>query len=321
MNILVTGSSGFIWFHTAKKLLELWHTVIWIDCENDYYDVQLKTDRRSILSSFSNFQFYHISVWSLEDLENIFTTHCIDKVCHLAAQAGVRYSIENPFAYIEANIIWFHNIIFLSQKYKVQNFVYASSSSVYGKNEKQPFSRDDRVDHPISLYAATKKSNEIIAHSYSHIYGLPTTGLRFFTVYGEYSRPDMAMLKFALKMKQGEEIEVYNHGEMKRDFTYIDDIVDGILKSLEANFQYEIFNLWNDTPTNLEYMIELLEKNTWLIAKKKYLPLQTGDVISTWSDIEYTKEKLNWKPKTSLEEGIKKFWVWFREYYIRRMDT
>lgn len=315
MNILVTGSSGFIGFHTAKKLLELWHTVIWVDCENDYYDVQLKTDRRSILSSFSNFQFYHISIWNLEDLENIFETHLIDKVCHLAAQAGVRYSIENPFAYIEANIVWFHNIIFLAQKYKVQNFVYASSSSVYGKNEKQPFSIDDRVDHPISLYAATKKSNEIIAHSYSHIYGLPTTGLRFFTVYGEYSRPDMAMLKFALKMKHGEEIEVYNNGEMKRDFTYIDDIVDGILKSLDSNFHYEIFNLWNDKPVNLEYMIWLLEKNLWIKANKIYLPLQAWDVLSTWSDIDYTKQKLDWQPQTSIEVWVEKFCEWFRKYY------
>lgn len=315
MNILVTGSSWFIWFHTAKKLLELGHRVIWIDNENDYYDINLKKSRRQLLKSFSNFKFYNISIWNIEALENIFQTEKIDKVCHLAAQAWVRYSIENPFAYIESNIVWFHNIIFLAQKYKVQNFVYASSSSVYGNNEKQPFSIEDKVDHPISLYAATKKSNEIIAHSYSHIHKLPTTGLRFFTVYWPYSRPDMAMLKFALKMKNKESIEIYNNWDMLRDFTYIDDIVGGILKSLEANFHYEIFNLWNDKPVKLLSMIELLEKSIWIEAIKTYLPMQAWDVPATWSDIEYTKEKLNWEPKTSLEDGIQKFWEWFREYY------
>lgn len=315
MNILVTGSSWFIWFHTAKKLLELGYQVIWIDNENDYYDINLKKSRRQLLKSFSNFKFYNISISNLEALENIFQTEKIDKVCHLAAQAWVRYSIENPFAYIESNIVWFHNIIFLAQKYKVQNFVYASSSSVYGNNEKQPFSIEDKVDHPISLYAATKKSNEIIAHSYSHIHKLPTTGLRFFTVYWPYSRPDMAMLKFALKMKNKESIEIYNNWDMLRDFTYIDDIVGGILKSLEANFHYEIFNLWNDKPVKLLSMIELLEKNIWIDGIKTYLPMQAWDVPATWSDIEYTKEKLNWKPETSLEDGIKKFGEWFREYY------
>lgn len=315
MNILVTGSSWFIGFYTAKKLLELWHRVIWIDNENDYYDIELKKNRRNILQWFSNFTFYNISIWDKENLEHIFQTEKIEKVCHLAAQAGVRYSIENPFAYIESNIIWFHNIIFLAQKYKIQNFVYASSSSVYGNNEKQPFSIDDKVDHPISLYAATKKSNELIAHSYSHIYGLPSIGLRFFTVYWPYSRPDMAMLKFALKMKNKECIEIYNNWEMLRDFTYIDDIVDGILKSLDANFHYEIFNLWNDKPVKLLSMIELLEKSIGIEAIKKYLPMQAWDVSATWSDIEYTKKKLNWEPKTSLEEGIKKFGEWFREYY------
>ncbi len=315
MNILVTGSSWFIGFHTAKKLLEIWYNIIGIDNENDYYDIELKKNRRNILQWFSNFTFYNISIWDRENLEHIFQTEKIEKVCHLAAQAGVRYSIENPFAYIESNIIWFHNIIFLAQKYKIQNFVYASSSSVYWNNEKQPFCVDDRVDHPISLYAATKKSNEIIAHSYSHIHNLPTIWLRFFTVYWPYSRPDMAMLKFALKMKNKECIEIYNNWEMFRDFTYIGDIVDGILKSLDSNFHYEIFNLWNDKPVKLLSMIELLEKSIGIEAIKKYLPMQAWDVSATWSDIEYTKKKLNWEPKTSLEEGIKKFGEWFREYY------
>lgn len=316
MDILVTGSSWFIGFFTSKKLLELWHNIIWVDIENDYYDVNLKISRRNILQSYKNFKFYNVWIQDLHSLENIFKDNKIDKVVHLAAQAWVRYSIENPFAYIESNIVWFHNIINLSAKYKVQNFVYASSSSVYWNNKKQPFSIDDKVDHPISLYAATKKSNELIAHTYSHIHGLPTKWLRFFTVYWPYSRPDMAMLKFAIKISAWEEIEVYNNWDMNRDFTYIDDIVDWIIKSLENNSKYEIFNLWSDKPVNLEYMIDLLEKNLWIPIKKKYLPMQDWDVKSTWSDIEYTKEKLNWEPKISIEEWIKNFCEWYKDYYI-----
>lgn len=315
MNILVTGSSGFIWFHTSKKLLELGHHVIGVDIENDYYEVSLKQDRRSILEWYENFTFYNIGIQNITELENVFQSHKIDKVVHLAGQAWVRYSIENPFAYIESNIVWFHNIINLAAKYQVKNFVYASSSSVYGNNKKQPFSIEDSVDHPISLYAATKKSNELIAHTYSHIHGLPTKWLRFFTVYGPYSRPDMAMLKFSKKIIAGEEIEVYNHGDMKRDFTYIDDIVEGILASLDNTSLYEIFNLGNDNPVNLEYMIDLLEKNLAVPVKKKYLPMQDGDVPSTWSDIEYSKQKLHWTPKTSLEDGVAKFCEWFKKYY------
>lgn len=315
MNILITWSSWFIGFHTAKKLLELWHSVFWVDIENDYYEVSLKIDRRKILESYENFKFYKTSFEDLASLENIFKENKIDKICHLWAQAWVRYSIENPFAYIESNIIWFHNILNLWVKYEVQNFVYASSSSVYGSNEKQPFSVEDRVDHPVSLYAATKKSNELFAHSYSHIYGIPTTWLRFFTVYWPYSRPDMAMLKFAKKMLKGETIEVYNNWEMQRDFTYIDDIVEWIIKALDKNYRYEVFNLWNDKPVNLEYMIWLLEKNLWIKANKIYLPLQAWDVLSTWSDIGYTKQKLDWQPQTSIEVWVEKFCEWFRKYY------
>lgn len=315
MNILITWSSGFIGFHLAKTLLERGETIIWIDIENDYYDVNLKLSRRKILESYPNFSFYKCPLEDLSWLEAIFQKEHIQKVVNLAGQAGVRYSIENPFAYIDANIVGFHNIIFLSHKYSVENFVYASSSSVYGKNKKQPFSIDDKVDEPISLYAATKKANELIAHTYSHIHKLPTTGLRFFTVYGPYSRPDMAMLKFALKMKNGESIEIYNNGEMFRDFTYIDDIVDGIIKSLDANYSYEIFNLGNDAPVKLSYMIETLETCLKMSAKKSYLPLQAWDVLSTWSDIEHTKQKLSWQPKTSIEDGIKDFSKWFLEYY------
>lgn len=315
MNILITWTSWFIWFFTAKALLERWEKVIWVDIENDYYDVNLKLSRRKVLESYKNFKFYKIWLEDLESLEKVFQENNIDKVCNLAAQAWVRYSIENPFAYINSNIVWFHNIINLSTKYKVKNFVYASSSSVYGKNEKQPFSVDDKVDNPISLYAATKKTNELIAHTYSHIHKLPTTWLRFFTVYWPFSRPDMAMLKFALKMRSWKEIEVYNNWEMQRDFTYIDDIVTWVIASLDNISEYEVFNLWNDKPVKLEYMIDLLEKNLWIKANKKYLPMQPWDVKSTWSDIEHTYEKLNWKPTTSIEDWIKKFSEWFLEYY------
>ena len=315
MNILITWTSWFIWFFTAKALLERWEKVIWVDIENDYYDVNLKLSRRKVLESYKNFKFYKIWLDDLESLEKVFQENNIDKVCNIASQAWVRYSIENPFAYINSNIVWFHNIINLSTKYKVKNFVYASSSSVYGKNEKQPFSVDDKVDNPISLYAATKKTNELIAHTYSHIHKLPTTWLRFFTVYWPFSRPDMAMLKFALKMRSWKEIEVYNNWEMQRDFTYIDDIVTWVIASLDNISEYEVFNLWNDKPVKLEYMIDLLEKNLWIKANKKYLPMQPWDVKSTWSDIEHTYEKLNWKPTTSIEDWIKKFSEWFLEYY------
>lgn len=315
MNILVTWTSWFIWFFLAKRLLERWDNVIWIDIENDYYDVNLKFSRRKILEKHKNFKFYKIKLEDLNATEQVFIENKIDKVCNLAAQAWVRYSIENPFAYIESNIIWFHNIINLSAKYKVQNFVYASSSSVYWKNKKEPSSVKDKVDSPISLYAATKKTNELIAHTYSHLYNLPTTWLRFFTVYWPYSRPDMAMLKFALKIKKGESIEVYNNWDMKRDFTYIDDIVDWIIASLDQINKYEIFNLWNDKPVKLEYMIDVLEKHLWLNVNKVYLPMQDWDVKYTWSDIEHTYEKLWWRPKTSIEQWIEKFASWFGEYY------
>ncbi len=315
MNILITWTSWFIWFFLAKRLLERWNNVIWVDIENDYYDINLKISRRNILEKYSNFKFYKIGLENLMILEQVFIENKIDKVCNLAAQAWVRYSIENPFAYIESNIVWFHNIINLSAKYKVQNFVYASSSSVYWKNEKQPFSIEDKVDNPVSLYAATKKTNELIAHTYSHLYNLPTTWLRFFTVYGPYSRPDMAMLKFALKMKKWEKIEIYNNWDMQRDFTYIDDIIDWIVMSLDQINKYEIFNLWNDKPVKLEYMINTLEKYLWIKANKIYLPMQDWDVKTTWSDIEYTYKKTWWKPKISIEKGVENFAIWFNEYY------
>ena len=289
--------------------------IIWFDNENDYYDVNLKIARRAILEQFPNFTFYKGNLENLEDLKKVFEENKIDKVLNLAAQAGVRYSLINPFAYIQSNVVWFHNIIELSKQYKIKNFVYASSSSVYGNNTKQPFSVDDVVDHPISIYAATKKADELIAHSYSHLFGLPTIGLRFFTVYGPRGRPDMAMLIFASKILKWEAIDVFNNWKMRRDFTYIDDIVSGIIKSLELETKYEIFNLWSDHPVDLEAIISLIEKNIWKTAIKNYLPLQPGDVPETSADIQHTTEKLWWKPKFEVEKWIENLIHWYKEFY------
>ena len=314
--ILITWTSGFIGFHLAKKLLEEWNTkIIWFDNENDYYDVNLKIARRKELEKFDNFKFYKWDLANLDDLKKVFKENKIDKVCNLAAQAWVRYSLINPFAYIQTNIVWFTNLIELAKDYKIKNFVYASSSSVYWKNEKQPFSVDDRVDNPISLYAASKKSNELIAHTYSHLYNLPTTWLRFFTVYWPYWRPDMAMFIFADKITKWEKIPVFNYGKMKRDFTYIDDIVYWIIKSLNTISDYEIFNLWNHNTVELEYMISLIEKWLWKKAEKDYLPIQPWDVPATWADVEHTYEKLWWKAKTSIEEGVENFCRWYKKFY------
>ena len=313
--ILITWTSWFIWFYLAEKLLKAWFIIVWFDNENDYYDISLKQARRKWLQGYDNFKFYKWNLESYSDLERVFKNHKIDKVVNLAAQAWVRYSISNPFIYIQSNIVWFHNILFLSKEYKVKNFVYASSSSVYWNNKKQPFSVEDNVDHPISLYAATKKSNELIAHTYSHIFWLPTIWLRFFTVYWPRSRPDMAMLKFAHKISKWESIDVYNYWKMKRDFTYIDDIVDWIIKALNYETKYDVFNLWSDSPIELEYLITLLEENLWKKANKNYMPLQDGDVLETSADINYTKEKLWWEPRFRIEEWVKNFVERFKSFY------
>ncbi len=313
--ILITGTSGFIWFHAAKKLLEQGEIIIGFDNENNYYDVNLKLARRAILEKFPNFKFYKGSLENMEELKKVFEENKIDKVLNLAAQAWVRYSLIDPFAYIQSNVVGFHNIIALSKDYKIKNFVYASSSSVYGKNIKQPFSVEDKVPHPVSLYAATKTTNELIAHSYSHLYGLPTIGLRFFTVYGPRGRPDMAMMTFANKIIKDEAIDVFNNGNMKRDFTYIDDIIDGIMKSLDSNFTYEIFNLWSDHPVNLEHIISLIEKNLWKKAKKNYMPLQPGDIPEISADIIHTTEKLWRKPQFNVEKWIENLIHWYKDFY------
>lgn len=316
MNILVTGTSGFIGYFTAKHLLERGDTVIGYDCENDYYDVNVKYARRHNLETYPNFKFYKENLEDLKALEKVFTDQKIDKVFNPAAQAGVRYSLENPFSYVDSNLVGFHNILNLATKYKVKKFVYASSSSVYGTNKKQPFSVDDKVDNPMSIYAATKKANELIAHSYSHLYKIPTIGLRFFTVYWPSSRPDMAMYKFAKKMIHGEQIDVYNFWKMKRDFTYIDDIVSGVVKCIDVEgIEYDVFNLGNHETVELEYMISLIEKELGITANKNYMPIQAGDVPETWADIEHTQEVLHWEPTTSIEVWVKNFADWFKDFH------
>lgn len=315
--ILITWSSWFIWFHTAKKLLEQWKTVIWFDNENDYYDVNLKIARRKELEHFSDFKFYKNNLEDLESLRQVFQENKIDKVLNLAAQAGVRYSLINPFAYIQTNVVWFHNLIELSKQYKVKNFVYASSASVYGANIKMPFTVWDQTDTPISLYGATKKADELIAHSYSYYFKLPTIGLRFFNVYGPRGRPDGAFFIFAKWILEDKTIEIYNEGKTIRNFTYIDDIVDGIIKVLNhvlAN-NYEIFNLWNTNTVVLNDMITEIEKNCWKEGEKKYLPADISDIPESWVDIQYTKEMLWREPKINIEEGVKNLVEWYKDFY------
>ncbi len=314
MNILVTGSAGFIGFHVANALMARGDTVIGYDNVNDYYDVRLKEARLAILEKNDRFTFYRADLADLDAMKNVFEAHPIDRVCHLAAQAGVRYSLEHPFVYEQANCVGFLNIIELSKDHKVKNFVYASSSSVYGGNKKKPFCVEDRVDNPVSLYAATKKANELTAHVYHHLYDLPCTGLRFFTVYGPWGRPDMALFKFTRAILAGKPIDVYNHGKMKRDFTYIDDIVAGVLASIDRASDYEIFNLGNSNTVELLYFIECIENALGRKAEKNMMPIQPGDVPETYADIDYSRKVLGFDPKTNIEEGISRFIEWYKEW-------
>lgn len=313
-NILVTGAAGFIGYHTCRSLLERGDNVIGFDNLNDYYDVALKQERLKQLEPYGNFTFIKGDLTDFDGLEAIFKKYEIDVVCNLAAQVGVRNSIIDPFAYQKSNIEGFLNIIELSKRHNIGNFVYASSSSVYGNNKKVPFSESDSVDNPISVYAVTKKADELIAHSYSHLFGLNCTGLRFFTVYGPWGRPDMAIFKFTRAILTGEEIELYNFGNMKRDFTYIDDIVQGIVASIDTPMRYEIFNLGNSNTVELEYLVKCLEKELGIMAKKKLLPLQAGDMLETYADVSSAKERLGFEPKVGIEEGIKRFVEWYRSY-------
>ncbi len=315
MAILITGAAGFIGFHLSQKLLSEGIKIIGYDNVNDYYDPKLKEARLKILKSYKNFTFYKNDLCDLAALEKVFSNHKINKVCNLAAQAGVRYSITNPFAYQKSNIEGFLNIIEVSKRNNVSNFVYASSSSVYGNNKKLPFSVKDNVDHPISLYAATKKANELIAHTYSHLHNLPCSGFRFFTVYGPYGRPDMALFIFTKKIIAGETIDVYNYGKMRRDFTYIDDIVSGITASLNTPLKNEVFNIGNHKSENLMDFIGLIEKYLGRKANINLMEIQPGDVPETYADIENTTNKLGYYPTTNIDVGIKKFIDWYLNYY------
>ena len=320
--ILVTGGAGFIGYHLSKQLLEYDCTVIGYDNLNDYYEVQLKYDRLKDLEGREGYTFIKGDLADKETLGKLFQEYSFDIVVNLGAQAGVRYSIDNPDAYMSSNMVGFYNILECCRHYPVEHLVYASSSSVYGANKKVPFSVEDKVDYPVSLYAATKKSNELMAHCYSKLYGIPATGLRFFTVYGPFGRPDMAYFKFAKKIMNGETIQIYNNGDMMRDFTYIDDIVKGIAnilpnppEEIETGAKYKVYNIGNNKPETLMDYIQTLEKHLGREAKKEFLPMQPGDVYQTYADVSDLMHDFNFKPSTSIDEGLGKFVTWFKEYY------
>jgi len=334
LKILVTGTAGFIGFHLAKKLLDQGHTVIGLDNINDYYDVNLKyarlselgISREDIENSNSKLKihnsklsplhsFYKVNLEDAEAINHIFEVGQFDAVVNLAAQAGVRYSIENPHAYIQSNVVGFMNILEACRNYNVKNLSYASSSSVYGLNKSQPFKTTDITDTPISLYAATKKSNELMAHTYSHLYNIQTTGLRFFTVYGPWGRPDMAPMLFADAISNDRPIKVFNNGEMNRDFTYIDDIVDGIIKVIDNPSDFNVYNIGNNSPISLMEFIETIENSIGKKAEKNFLPMQDGDVVSTYADVSGLINDFGYKPDTQLADGICEFVKWYKEFY------
>tara|TARA_B100000963_G_C22592661_1_gene656290 strand:- start:397 stop:1368 length:972 start_codon:yes stop_codon:yes gene_type:complete len=312
--ILVTGCAGFIGMHLSKALLEEGHDVIGVDNLNSYYDVRLKNDRLVILKKYENFNFTRLDISNKEALKDVFRTGAIDKVVNLAAQAGVRYSLNNPNTYIESNVLGFMNVLECCRHNNVKGLIYASSSSVYGSNTEIPFSVNHIVDSPISIYAASKKANELMAHSYSHLFGLRSTGLRFFTVYGPWGRPDMAMYIFAEKILKGEPISVYNYGKMYRDFTYIDDIVSGVMSSIKNNFNCEIFNLGNNSSEKLMDVVSIIEARVGKKAIINYEPMQPGDVTRTFADIEKSKLKLAFSPNTKIKKGISQFLDWYLDY-------
>lgn len=320
--ILVTGAAGFIGFHLSKSLLQKGVTVVGFDNINDYYDVNLKYARLDILKNFENFTFVKGDLANKTAVDKLFSENKFDIVVNLAAQAGVRYSIENPQAYIESNVIGFFNILEACRNNPVEHLLYASSSSVYGNQQKTPFSTDDDVSKPISLYAATKKSNELMAYTYSHLYSIPSTGLRFFTVYGPYGRPDMACFSFTEKILKGETIKIFNNGDMYRDFTYIDDIVKGVENMLcnppeadENGDRAVVYNIGNNSPEKLMYFVETLEKALGKTAEKEFLPMQPGDVYQTYADVTPLIEKFGFKPSTPIEDGLARFVEWYKKYY------
>ncbi len=312
--ILVTGSAGFIGFHLTKSLLKEGYEVFGIDNLNKYYSLILKNKRLEELNKFSNFCFRRVDIADNSNLETVFKNFKPNKVVNLAAQAGVRYSIKNPRTYIRSNIVGFANILECCRNYDVSGLIYASSSSVYGGNKKTPFSIKDSVDQPVSLYASTKRSNELMAHVYSHLYGLNSTGLRYFTVYGPWGRPDMAIYLFTENIIKGKPIRVFNYGRMQRDFTYIDDVVNGTKSSLLKNYSCEIFNIGNNKPEKLLKIIQLIEKRLSKKAIIKLENIQPGDVKTTYADIDYSKQKLNFSPSVSIEKGISLFTDWYKKY-------
>ncbi len=322
-SLLITGAAGFIGFHLCKYILDKFEDIriFGIDNLNDYYSPKLKDRRLDILKNHNNFTFKKLDFSNWEETYNEFKEIEIDAIIHLGAQAGVRYSIENPWVYIKSNDLGTLNVFELARKKDVQKIVYASSSSVYGGKTEYPYKEDMCIDSPISLYAATKISNELLASVYSHLYGINAIGLRFFTVYGEFGRPDMAFWKFAKNILSEAPIEVYNYGKMVRDFTYISDIVDGIISALNKNYKNEIFNLGNDNPVELEYAISLIERYLGKHAEKKYLPIQPGDIPKTWADLEKSKKMLGYNPKVSIEDGLKRFTKWFKDnwYWIKNI--
>jgi len=333
MKILVTGAAGFIGFHTSMKLLGRGDTVVGLDNFNDYYDVTLKESRAGILDDYDDFKMVRIDLQDRESMEALFAAEKFDKVVHLAAQAGVRYSIENPHSYIESNIVGTLHILEGCRHHKVEHLVYASSSSVYGANTSMPFSIHQNVDHPLALYGATKKANELMAHTYSNLYNLPTTGLRFFTVYGPFGRPDMALFMFTRNIIEGKPIDVFNYGKHRRDFTYVDDIVEGVVRTMDntaspnddwdgdspdpgtSKAPYRIYNIGNQQPVELMRYIEVIEECLGRKAEKNLLPLQDGDVPDTYADAEDLKRDVGYKPDTSIEVGIRNFIDWYLEYY------
>lgn len=335
-NYLITGATGFIGFHLCKRLLDDGNDVVGIDNINDYYDVNLKHARLAILQKYNNFTFNKIDIADLHDMKTIFSKHrkaAFDVVINLAAQPGVRYSLKNPHSYISTNIVGFTNILECCRHNNVKHLVFASSSSIYGLNDKIPFSVSDNVDHPVSLYAASKKANELMAHTYAHLYNLPCTGLRFFTVYGPWGRPDMAYFSFTKAIIEGKPIDVFNYGKMKRDFTYIDDIVEGVVRVMNKIPQpnpdwdrknpdpgssyapYKLYNIGNNNPVELIRFIKILETNIGKEAQKNMLPMQQGDVPITYANIDDLINDVGFKPSTLLDEGIRKFVEWYRSYY------
>lgn len=331
--ILVTGCAGFIGFFVSRRLLDQGAAVVGLDNLNDYYDVNLKRARLAQLEGQASFRFVKMNIEDREGMAQLFQEERPDKVIHLAAQAGVRYSLTNPYAYVEANLVGFINVLEGCRHAGVKHLVFASSSSVYGANTRMPFSVRDNVDHPVSLYAATKKSNELMAHCYAHLYRLPVTGLRFFTVYGPWGRPDMALFLFTRAILEGRPIQVFNYGKMRRDFTYIDDVVEGVLRVAEripqpdpawssdtpdcasSSAPYRIYNIGNHSPVDLMEFIETLERKLGKKAKKELLPMQDGDVPATYADVDDLVRDTGFAPKTTIDEGIGRFVEWYREYY------